>query len=144
MEKRKYIKFKDEQEKRKYSYKITTSILIDQIMKDNYNLSISTPEITTVKFENRFDRISMGAVYSISDRITNLLPDEMPKVLYNPIGFNEAKKITYRIYKEMIEKEQLETYVNSVKRAIYANDPINYDIFASMLRETVEDKQPSR
>lgn len=136
------IYLKTKEQKNKYSYKVVTSIVIDEIMKEKYDLKISTPEIATVNFENKFDQTAMSAIHMISNQVSEAMPNEMPITQFNEKGFVDAKIIIYPIYKKVMEQHDIST----IKSAIFANDVDRFEYFASIIRNNRkrEDKQKSR
>lgn len=128
------VYLKTQQEKSNYSYKVVTSIVIDEIMKEKYDLKISTPEIITVNFENKFDRTAMSAIHMISNQVSEAMPNEMPITQFNEKGFVDAKKIVYPIYKEVIEHNDIST----IKSAVHADNIDRFEYFATTIRNARE------
>ena len=143
MSKRNNIHFTDAIHKLKYSYKMVSSIVIDEIMKDNYGLKISTPEIVTVNFENKFDNNAMSTLYIISNQVAELMPNEMPSTMFNEKGFVDAKRIIYPIYKKVMEHHDIST----IKSAIHVDNIDKFEMIATTIRDNrkrEEERQKSR
>lgn len=137
------VYLKTQQEKSNYSYKVVTSIVIDEIMKEKYDLKISTPKIITVNFENKFDQTAMSAIHMISNQVSEAMPNEMPITQFNEKGFVDAKIIIYPIYKKVMEQHDIST----IKSAIFLNDIDRFEYFASTIRNNREreaERQKSR